>query len=122
MIILIGALFLLGCQNSETVPEVEEIEKVVEQKGPSLKTHQVIVLGKKGFNPEMLTINQGDRIEFINYGDKEVSITIQKGKSSKFINTEIIEVDARDYVNLPETGTYEFWTIGYGVKAKIIVS
>lgn len=130
--ILLGLILLLivGCQKE--VP-IEEEEVIVEEpttptgaviaETAILKMFEVQILGRNGFDPDVLTVKVGDGIIFINNDPREKAavITFKKDNLQKFINTELIQPGDGYQMTFEEAGTYNYWTIGYGVRAKLIV-
>lgn len=87
-------------------------------------TRPAIILGKNGFQPTQMTIDVGDSITWSNEdpGQREVVLTFQKDKLlNKIITSPIIKVNTEWEYTFTEAGTYEYWTVAYGRKGKIVV-
>lgn len=84
-------------------------------------SEDVRILGKKGFDVEELTVKVGDTVTWLNEdpNEKDMVLTFQKGRD--FTNSEIIPPGEMWEMTFEEAGTYEYWTQGYGVRAKVIV-
>lgn len=126
-------LALVGCQfqtaptgevtyeEPQEVVKNEVIEKPIEE--PEPKTEEIIILGRNGFNPELLTINQGTTVEWLNFDAEEnvIVLVFQKDDNRNFINSNHIPPGGSYKSTFDETGTYNYWSLAYGVSAKIIV-
>lgn len=117
----------------QTETQTEEIEEeevvtgtdvgaVVEEEKVSTPSGNIIrILGKQGFDIEELTVKKGSTITWINEDPKEedIVVTFQKGRT--FINSDIMPPGGMYEHTFDEVGTYDYWTLAYGVRAKIIV-
>lgn len=128
-------LLIAGCQQPATitpeptgqaiVPEtapaetVEEETEEVEEEAPT--GADVSILGKEGFDPEEITVKEGATIVFMNNdpNGKDAVLTFQKGR--KFINSDKIKAGEKYEQVFDAAGTYDYWTVQYGVKGKIVV-
>ncbi len=135
-------LFVVGCQQqaATTVPattepavepgttETEEPEAVPLEEEAIPPTGSVVatgadvsILGKGGFDPEEITVNKGAVVTFMNNDPKGKDIVLTFKAGNKFINSDKINAGERYEQEFAEAGEYEYWSIAYGVKAKIIV-
>lgn len=135
-IVIIALLLIVGCQQKvveeDKISEIEEkqesepVEKtstensVVEE---TIKTvtygSEIEILGKKGFDPSELSVSESSSINFVNNAPKPVVLIFKNGPRSSSSPT-IKSGDSYEHV-FEETGTYDYWTVGYGVKGKIVV-
>ncbi|MFH1276556.1 MAG: hypothetical protein ABIH82_05590 [Candidatus Woesearchaeota archaeon] len=135
IIIILTLLFLVvGCGSKPEMLETDNGQDAVlsndfvedledsEVSIPTFSTTEVTVLGKNGFDPAELTVNEGDTVVFINKdpAEKDFSITFQRLGTRIFTNSDITGY-GNSWENTFEAGTYYFWTLGYGVKGKLIV-
>lgn len=99
----------------DTVEEAPETEPEVETTSDDVR-----ILGKAGFEPMELTIVAGSSVSF--YNDAEKTTTVTYFKDGKFyLNSPILDPGDQFENEFTEAGEYEYWTLAYGVKAKIIV-
>jgi len=133
-------LLIAGCQQQATPTAPEPTGQVVADEPRTPTTEEkttegvkeeakegapegadVSILGKGGFDPAELTVKKGTLVVFMNNDpkSKDALLTFQVGR--KFINSDIIKPGEKYEQLFDEEGTYEYWTIGYGVKGKVIV-
>lgn len=127
MFMVLAFLSLVGCREEVPVPEVPVpllgavVAPLAEEEVPLM--YEVRILGKAGFDRPELKIFAGDGVTWINQ-DKDkrsVELVLQKDKSRKFITSPVFKVGEEYRHSFNEIGTYEFWTVGYGVKGKVVV-
>ncbi|MBW2976794.1 hypothetical protein KY347_05095 [Candidatus Woesearchaeota archaeon] len=108
---------------TEVQPETEPIAEEVEAETvPEMEAtaEEIRILGKGGFEPSEMTIGAGSAVTWINDDAKDLTIAIFKdGKF--FMNSDVIKSGEQFEQEFAEKGSYEYWAIAYGVKAKIIV-
>jgi len=114
-------------QPAENVVEVvddaaaaEEEATAPEQLSPTPTANDVRILGKAGFEPAELTISVGSAVTWKNGDKKDLTLTIMKGKKF-FHNSPLIKAEEIFELEFTEAGTYEYWSVAYGVKAKVVV-
>lgn len=86
-------------------------------------THPATILGKPGFSPAELAIEAGDSVTWTNHDPqkKVLVLTFQKAGTREFITSRAIRPGREwDHV-FTEPGEYIYWTVGYGVKGKVMV-
>lgn len=134
VLMLITALFLIGCtapvqpeQTVTTEPIVETYVPIGEGM-PEEQTEVIAplsgdieIVGKEGFVPLETTVSVNEEVTFLNKGTKEAVLTFQKDATQKFLNSNIIKSGATGTMIFTEPGTYTYWEMGYGVKGKLIV-
>ncbi len=141
---LIGILFIVamlgaGCtqqpaQNDrEAAPIVEQqknpIPTMQEQEKPEIDAPKqpnnagsVQILGKDGFDPMELTIQTGDSVEFMNTLAKDETLVFKLSGNAAMENTPVIKAGGVYQKVFEKSGTYEFWSVGFGpTGAKIVV-
>ena len=96
------------------VPEDEE-EEVAPAVGGEVR-----ILGKEGFEPMELTISAGSAVTWINDDSKDLIFTMFKD-GKWYINSDVTKPGGKFENEFTEAGEYEYWTLAYGVKAKVIV-
>ena len=77
--------------------------------------------GKEGFSPAETNIGVGDQVTFVNKAEKATTLTVKKVGTTKTITSDLIKVEGEWQHAFTEAGTYEIWSVSYGVKAKVIV-
>ena len=102
-------------------PPLTEEPLLGAQEEPAATGSDVSILGKGGFDPEELTVQTGAIVTFMNNDpkNKDIVLTFKAGK--KFINSDKIKAGEKYEQEFAEAGTYEYWSLAYGVKGKIIV-
>lgn len=87
------------------------------------QVHYIDVNGKNGIEPKELKVRVSDKLRFVNKdpANKDMEITMQLGGSRKFITTPVVKPNAYTEYFFAEAGNYTYWTIGYGIQAKIEV-
>jgi len=85
--------------------------------------HYIDVNGKNGIEPKELKVKISDKIRFANKdpANKDMEITMQLDGTRKFITTPVVKPNAYTEYFFAEAGNYTYWTVGYGIKAKIEV-
>lgn len=116
---------LAGC--SKSVPE----ETVSDNPPPPTPIDEIItgrfnsveILGANGFDPAELTIQKNDLVRWTNNDPKakDAVITFQYENSREFENSEVIPAQGTWEKVFTVSGTYTYWTVGYGVQGKIVV-
>lgn len=139
---LVMVLFVAGC-SEKSVPQAEEIsEEVVEEVSPETtdvvaETEEsevvvapptggessVRVLGKEGFDNLEMNINVGDTVVFKNAdpAEKVMVLVFQSESTRKVTNSEAVAPGTEYSKTFGEAGTYNYWTEGYGIRAKVVV-
>ena len=86
-------------------------------------THPINIFGRNGFAPEIITIQAGDSITWTNRDPehKEVALTFYEEGTRHFRNSRTIRPAQEETMIFPQKINYTYWTVGYGVKGKIIV-
>ena len=112
-------------EQTPSTPAEEEIPVTEEpllgaQEEPATGS-DVSILGKGGFDPEELTVKKGATVTFMNNDPKGKAIVLTFKAGKKFINSDKMEAGEKYEQEFAEAGTYEYWSLAYGVKAKIIV-
>jgi len=110
-----------AAETQEAVPPEEETipatGSVVAAEGAD-----VSILGKGGFDPEEITVKKGAVVTFMNNDPKKKDIVLTfKAGPGKFITSDKIKAGERYEQEFAEAGTYEYWSMAYGIKAKVIV-
>jgi plastocyanin len=129
ILLMVCLVFALGCQETVVEEKSEKINVEPEEEAtsttkiPVQNDIKIIAYGPEGFNTEEITASKTDSITFVNKNSKgkDISITLQKKNSQKFINTEVIKLGEEHSLNIEEIGTYEFWTLGFANRGKIII-
>ncbi len=130
VVCLVCGLFLTACEApisevdiTEEVQVGEEIENLKEQIIES-QGYTVSVRGPSGFDTQVLRINAGDQVIFANNDprEKDMVLTFQKDRTPTFFNSDITPYHATYTHTFDEAGVYDYWVLGYGVKAAIVVS
>ena len=135
-------LLLVGCQQQAATtepalePEAAEAPAAETQEAVPLEEEavpptgsvvaadgaDVSILGKGGFDPEEITVKKGAVVTFMNNDPKGKDIVLTfKAGPGKFINSDKMNAGEKYEQEFAEAGTYEYWSLAYGVKAKIIV-
>ncbi len=109
-------------ETTEEEPQLAEPEPVLEAQEEAAEGADVSILGKGGFDPEEITVKQGAVVTFMNNDPKGKGIVLTfKIGPGKFITSDKMEAGERYEQEFAEAGTYEYWSIAYGVRAKVIV-
>jgi hypothetical protein len=84
---------------------------------------EIKILGKHGFDLKGYIANKNQEILFTNNDpqQKDMVLTFQKEKTREIFNSPIIKADQSYSHTFDTPSDYEFWTIGYGVKSKLII-
>jgi plastocyanin len=97
-----------------------DTEVTEEEAAVPVATSEVRIVGKAGFDPMEVTAKAGDAITWVNDDSKIIVLTMMKdGKF--FANSAQIKSGESFEQEFAEAGTYEYWSLAYGVKGKIIV-
>ena len=109
-----------AAETQEAVPPEEE---AIPPTGSVIATGaDVSILGKGGFDPEEITVKKGAVVTFMNNDPKKKDIVLTfKAGPGKFITSDKIKAGERYEQEFAEAGTYEYWSMAYGIKAKVIV-
>lgn len=125
---LLLALLLTGCDNDQVtgdiIAPVQEVQEVAFPAPASNPTVWYIkVLGREGFQPAALAIEQGDTVVWVNEDptQKALVLTLQKDKSRQFVASDIVEVGEAVQYTFDEAAHYDYWTVGYGVRGSLDV-
>jgi plastocyanin len=131
--VLIFSLVIIGCTTSidieakDIIPQDLEQEKVVEDIKEQIIQSQgytVSMLGSSGFNKDIMRIQSGDQIIFVNNDprEKDMVLTFQKNGTQTFFNSDITSPRASYTHTFNDEGVFDYWSLGYGIRASIIVS
>ncbi len=125
---------LIPNEKQQSLPEKEReypgrVVRIEEGNAPVMEisasvSHQVSILGRKGFSPSEVRANGGDVISWTNNDaeGKEVTLVFQKPREvNKFITSPIIKLEEEWTYTFEQSGEYTYWTVGYGTKGKVIV-
>ena len=87
------------------------------------RAYMVDILGADGFDPAELRIGKNDLVRWTNKDPKakDAVITFQYENSREFVNSDIIPAQGTWEKVFTVSGTYTYWTIGYGVQGKVMV-
>lgn len=147
---LIGIILMLlvfGCSEQQPVENNEEVISEPEEDVPPLQVEAppiptevdtppvpdvteeipvgdtVRILGKEGIDPEELSVKAGTKVEFVNEDpDKKVIVLVfQKLGTRNFVNSDHMEPSQTYEHTFEEPGVYEYWSLAYGIHAKVIV-
>jgi len=132
--IILISLIILGCK--QQVDNISEPTGSIPAQPPisppisddlEASTDQVSILGKGGFDPAEAIIKQGDKLVWLNDDPQKKSVVLNFKKGTKPIWSKVVVsplLKAGDTYErtFDEAGTYEYWTTGYGVIGKIIVT
>jgi len=132
VLLIISLMLVLGCQEQAVIEEAngeiktsEPVNKETEIPTTNWDQEEVriVAYGPEGFSIEETTASVGDSLTFVNENSKErdITITLQKDGSRTFINAEVIKLGEEYSLSIEEPGTYEFWTLGFPPKGKIII-
>ena len=122
---LVIMLLLTGC--SKAAPSVAGKNTPPPATPPSEiiqgRAYMVDILGVNGFDPAELKIGKNDLVRWTNKDPKakDAVITFQYENTREFVNSDIIPAQGTWEKVFTTSGTYTYWTIGYGVKGKVIV-
>lgn len=103
------------------VPAETEAEEPTETVKEALAGGDVSILGKEGFDPAEITVKEGSTVVFTNNDPKGKSLVLTFQIGRKFIASGKIEAGKKYEQVFDEKGTYDYWTITYGVKGKVVV-
>ncbi len=86
-------------------------------------THPATILGKNGFSPAELTIEVGDSITWTNADPqkKTLVLTFQRVNTREFVTSPSLQPGREWDYAFTEPGEYIYWTVGYGVKGRLVV-
>jgi len=86
-------------------------------------TYPVKIVGRNGFIPNEVTVNIGDSVTWTNEDPrtKSLDLAIRNPQTKQFVTSPLIAPGKEYSYSFPSTGTYEYWTTGYGIKGKVIV-
>ena len=125
LLLIVSLIVLSGCSKSApnqapptTVPPPTPADEIIQG-----RAYNVNVLGANGFAPAELIIRKNDLVRWTNNDPqgKDMVITIQYENSREFVNSDIVSVQGTWEKVFTTSGTYTYWTIGYGVKGKVMV-
>ena len=133
-IVLLGLLLLVvGCQLSspKAVPEPTPSPlqsaavgvPTTERNQAITQTDEIKILGKYGFDPAESRVSEGQIVVWRNDNPqkKGESLTFLKEDAGRTIfSTNLIRY-GETYSHQFSTGTYDYWSVGFGVKGKLIV-
>jgi len=80
----------------------------------------VSIVGKEGFDPLEMAISAGDAVTWVNGDEKDLVIAFFKDGSFYF-NSAVIKPGESFEHEFKDKGSYEYWTLAYGVKGKLTV-
>ena len=112
-------------QEEESAIEVAEAEEAEAMPGetagkPAAKGGDINILGKDGFDPAELKISGGSAVRFVNNANKVILLTFFK--DGKFYqNSPTMNAGESFDMEFSSKGSYQYWTIQFGVKATITV-
>ena len=92
----------------------------------AIVTRKASILGRAGFSPAVIKAQAGDIIVWTNNDieHRTVEMVFEKINSSdparRFITTKTISYQSQ-YQGIFEEGIYDYWTVGYGTKGRIVV-
>ncbi len=139
--VLTVALLLFACASTEEAPAAEDVEA---PSAPSEGTAgasdgaaeeqaviiagDVSILGPEGFDPMEFSVKVGEGVTFVNANADDVDVISEvvlvfkeEFKVGGAVDSPKIQV-GESYTHVFESaGTYEYWTVGYGVKGTITV-
>ncbi|MBI2208516.1 hypothetical protein HYU50_03395 [Candidatus Woesearchaeota archaeon] len=113
-------------QEDGAAMEDESGESMVDKTGDIMEdttqaaSGDVSIVGKEGFDPLEMAISAGDAVTWINGDEKDLVITFFKD-GSFYLNSAVIKPGESFEHEFKDKGSYEYWTLAYGVKGKITV-
>jgi plastocyanin len=124
-----------GAQEIEPAPEVAEepqpegveeapaevAEEAATEAPKATEGTDVRILGKGGFDPAEIRVGKGATVTFLNDdpAGKEIGLVFQKGR--QLINSDRIKAGEKYEHTFEGAGTYNYWTLEYGVRGKVVV-
>jgi plastocyanin len=131
---ILALVLVVGCQSVVDAPEETEMEEVVEDiveetvdeevanEQQMVVAGEIQVLGKEGFSPESSSASVGDTVNFVNADptEKGFSLVIDPSKGPT-TTSNLVKAGEMYSLTFEETGTYDFWTVGYGVRGSVTV-
>ncbi len=102
-------------EETETADEVEE-----EPEDTGTGGDDVQILGKDGFDLDDLKVSKGTTVTWFNAVDKSVTVTFFK-EGKFFQNSPVVKAGEKFEITFDEEGSYEYWSVAFGVKAKVTV-
>lgn len=139
--VMMAALVVVGCTKAPIIEETTTTDQPTEtveepsdeMTGASMTdwssseetaetlTGDVEILGKDGFSPAEASVNVGEEVVFLNKASKDVVITFQNDGTRMFTNSQLVKTGTTYSHVFSEAGSYTYWTVGYGVKGKLVV-
>ena len=102
-------------EETETEGEAEE-----EPEDTGTGGDDVQILGKDGFDMDDLKVSKGATVTWFNAVDKDVTVTFFKD-GRFFQNSPLVKAGEKFEITFDEEGSYEYWSVAFGVKAKVTV-
>lgn len=105
-----------------TTTKVDTGEKTTEKITTSY-SGTIEILGKQGFDPEETTVKEGAEVVFVNHdpAERNVVLNFQNMNTRQVSVSPLLKAGEEYSHRFTKTGTYSYWTTGYGVKGKIVV-
>ena len=136
-LILLGLLLLVvGCQLSgpkiESQPTDVPAQNVdgntdvtiptTDMRETASSDEEIRIMGKYGFDPAEVTVSEGTIVVWRNDNSqkKGESLAFKGENGITFLSTNIIRY-GDTYSHQFSAGTYEYWSVGFGVKGTLIV-
>tara|TARA_Y100000031_G_C8222225_1_gene386531 strand:+ start:241 stop:1896 length:1656 start_codon:yes stop_codon:yes gene_type:complete len=112
-------------EKTETIEDEVVVEKKISEKTETInevKQHDIYVFGKEGFDPKELTINDGDKVSWMNEGYRSMILLIYKD-GEQYLNQGSINSGDSFTHEFNEVGSYDiYWNVAHGpIKGKLIV-
>jgi len=101
------------------VPPQEQSAAPVDTAPAASSGDEVHILGKEGFDREEVSVSAGGTIRFVNDDAKPMTLTF-KGPSGNSASSLIKSGESYEKT-FDMAGTYQFWTVAYGVRATLNV-
>jgi len=103
----------------EPEPEGEEVPVDDEEEVVAAAGGDIRILGKDGFDPEVLKVSVGSTVSFVNEGEKGTTINFMKNKRAFMV--EYIKPGEMAEVTFDEAETIEFEAMEFRITGTIIV-
>jgi plastocyanin len=112
-----------GPLTANAIVDIEDTAPAIKEQVPTRGVHIIKVLGKDGFDVETLSLKAGEVVFFKNAdpAQKDMVLALQKEEDRLFVNSEITPFGEDFRYVFREVGIYNYWTIGYGKRAKVVV-
>lgn len=99
--------------------EDKEVE-AMEKEETKMTAGDVRIVGTEGFDPMEMAISAGDAVTWVNDDKKDLVISFFKD-GNFYLNSAIIKPGESFEHEFKDKGSYEYWTLAYGVVGKITV-